>query len=116
MAGIRQGSRALLQHVIGWDGCRRCGACCRDLIIEAGPVDVLREPLIAERCPVLDGNGSIEDPTEWSWSIAVGMTQPCPFLGPDNACSIYATRPHDCVAFAPGGKKCIECRAEEGLI
>jgi len=103
-----------LKTAIDWGECRRCGACCRRLIVEAGPADVLREPQIAERCRVLDGNGTISDPAQWSWSVAVGQLQPCPFLRPDNACEIYATRPEDCVAMVPGGGQCAECRREEG--
>jgi Fe-S-cluster containining protein len=104
-----------LKKRIGYGECLKCGACCRHLwlLVEAGPVDVLREPMIAHRCRVLDGNGTVEDPLKWRWNLTV--TKACPFLSPDDTCDIYATRPDDCVAFEPGGKKCRQCRKDAGM-
>ena len=94
--------------------CERCGACCRHWIVEGDAVDVLREPCIARECLRLGGHGSLELAESLSWSIACGKEQPCPFLA-DNRCTIYPTRPAECVAFSPGGKKCAEGRRSEGL-
>jgi len=114
MTGVRKSSLAALKRRLGWHKCRRCGACCRGrLIVEASGLDVLREPLIAELCPVLDGNGTVSDPARWEWSLSCG--KPCPFLRADNGCRIYATRPDDCVAFEPSGAKCLQCRTDEEL-
>lgn len=119
MRAPRPSSLADLKDAIGWGECRRCGACCRRLIVEAGPVDVLREPRIAQECPVLDGNGTVKHPGHWSWSIAAGGMRRCPFFGVnlvgDATCSIYPSRPEDCVSMLPGGGQCAEARREEGL-
>ena len=100
--------------------CDKCGACCRQRIIEATAVDVLREPQIAIECPILDGHGKIP-PAEASWSIAVGTERRCPFqiraIGSivHHHCRIYPTRPNECVGFIAGEPKCQEDRAAEGL-
>lgn len=98
--------------------CLRCGACCRSLIVEATWLDVEREPRIEEECKILDGNGTIPR-DEASWCVAVGRTQPCPFLRLKShqrfGCSIYPTRPNECVAFGAGGEKCRGLRRAAGL-
>ena len=106
-------SLEVLKKRIGYGECLKCGACCRGLIIEAGPVDVMREPLIAARCRCLDGNGELKDPLAWGWNLSCMTT--CAFLRSDNTCEIYATRPDDCVAFEPGGVKCRQCRRDVGM-
>lgn len=42
--------------------------------------------------------------------IACGTDRPCKFLGADNRCSIYLTRPNDCVAAQAGDEQCQEAR------
>jgi Fe-S-cluster containining protein len=93
--------------------CDGCGLCCTQLIVEADPLDILREPAIAEKCPHLDGHGTI--PIEESaWSIACGEARLCPFHQ-DKKCSIYPTRPNVCAEFQAGGAKCQELRTDHGL-
>jgi len=110
--------------MFGRQGCRceRCGACCRNLIVEAQVLDVLREPLIAERGTRLDGRGTLP-PDEWAWSLSAGGA--CPFLVDTTAradaqartaCEIYPTRPNDCVGFEPGSDACCRARAAAGLL
>ena len=99
--------------MFGRQPCQQCGACCRHLIVEAQVLDVLREPLIAERGICLDGRGRLP-PDEWAWSLAAG--EACPFLTAENLCSIYPTRPNECVAFKPGSDQCCRARAAEGLL
>lgn len=113
MTEPRAASLDELKRAAGYGTCQCCGACCRTLIIEANGLDVIREPRIAEDCPVLDGNDPGSDPTTWSWSVAVGSYEPCPFLGSEG-CSIYPTRPADCVGMEPGGPQCRAARQEEG--
>lgn len=84
--------------------CHHCGACCRELIIEADWVDVAREPLIAEKCVRMDGHGVLAG-DQVRWLLAWGETLPCPFLEADT-CAIYPTRPNECVALKPGSEKC----------
>lgn len=92
--------------------CDGCGLCCSGgLFVEADPVDVLREPRIADAAlnerdrelPILDQ----------TWLLTAGT--PCPFLGKDRQCGIYATRPSCCVAFTAGASQCQGLRERAGL-
>lgn len=93
--------------------CTRCGACCRNLIIEIEHLDILREPRLLEAAELLDGNGKVkfEDDFEKQYLLACGKRKPCPFLK-DNKCGIYPTRPNVCVAMEAGGEQCAMSRAE----
>jgi Fe-S-cluster containining protein len=92
--------------------CQQCGDCCRSLIVEAGPLDALREPRIARRGHLLAGrNDDPLEPQEWAWSLSCGTA--CPFLRPDNTCEIYATRPDACVGFVPGESRCRHAVAQD---
>jgi Fe-S-cluster containining protein len=84
--------------------CRKCGYCCRALIVEAEALDVIREPRIARRAVLMDGHGKIKNVLDWAWSLVAGSA--CPFLMPNNMCEIYPTRPGRCVAFMPGEGRC----------
>lgn len=98
--------------------CDSCGACCRSpMLLEAQHHDVLREPRIAERGMLLDGHGKLEfGQAEWSLNDrSEGGLGACVFLGGDNRCGIYATRPVMCVAFQAGSEKCQRQRAIAGL-
>lgn len=92
-----------------YEPCRRCGACCRCLIIECGHADVAREPKIAEKATLLDGNEKLRE-DEWEWCLT--FADGCSFLAAGNTCSIYATRPEVCAAFVPGGSQCRAIRRE----
>jgi Fe-S-cluster containining protein len=92
--------------------CDNCGLCCKQLIIEVDPLDVLREPLIAEKAVHLDGHGKLHI-LDSAWSIACGRA--CAFLGEGNRCGIYASRPNVCVEFQAGQAKCQELRRSAGL-
>lgn len=98
--------------------CDQCGACCRNLIIEAELEDVLREPRIASECKLLNGNGKLRI-IESQYMIACGKTAPCPFdvitESGGSQCSIYPTRPNVCVGFVAGSQKCQESRERSGL-
>lgn len=93
--------------------CDHCGLCCEDLIIEVEHADVLREPRIAERFKLLDGNGKLPmAEAQWGLNVLKPSGYGCPFHQ-SNRCEIHATRPHVCVAFLAGSKKCLELR--EGM-
>jgi len=98
--------------------CQRCGLCCHELIIEAQPLDVLREPAIARRGVLMDGRGAIP-PEEWVWELTHCGSTPCPFLldlgQGRRQCGIYPTRPNVCITFPPGDVKCNELRRDAGL-
>lgn len=107
--------------------CDRCGACCRFPIIEIDHEDVLREPRLREvtepnRIPdgmyFEDDDGEpIENPDPYMAGalLACGRNRPCPFVGADNLCGIYATRPAVCSGFPAGSELCQEARAAHGL-
>lgn len=98
-----------------------CGLCCKHLIVEASPLDVIREPRIAEYCAILNGRGELT-PGQASWGMyskdRINPPQTplrCAFLNNANRCVIYATRPNVCVAFMSGSEKCQELRRDHGL-
>lgn len=98
--------------------CDRCGACCEHSIVQADLVDALREPRIIAECELQYGYGKL-DIADASFSVAIGRAKPCPFEGRDasglHTCSIYATRPSECVEFQAGSVRCQEFRADAGL-
>jgi Fe-S-cluster containining protein len=53
--------------------------------------------------------------TEFGKAIIIACSRPCAFLGPDNLCSIYPTRPNCCVGMQAGDEQCQEARAALGL-
>ena len=99
--------------------CDRCGACCKGhLLIEADALDVLREPRLIDVDHHHKGKTvrQMVKEIEQEWK-AVILTSggPCPFLGQDNLCQIYPTRPNDCVGMQAGDEQCQECRAAANL-
>lgn len=78
----------------------RCGACCRNLILEALPEDALVEPRIASVCGEL--RGMADEVVGYLLNAPDG---PCVFLdrGTDN-CTIYETRPLMCRLFGCCGE------------
>jgi len=80
--------------------CRRCGTCCRSMILEINGLDLLREPrwrpFISEYRD-FDYTDWESEPGEVLFLVREG---PCPFLR-DNRCTIYKQRPDMCVAFQP---------------
>lgn len=99
--------------------CDKCGACCKGrLIVEADDLDVMREPRLIEADPQHAGM-SVEETIrgmqqEWK-AVILACGHPCAFLGQDNLCTIYPSRPNCCVAFEAGDEQCQEARAAEGL-
>lgn len=93
--------------------CDHCGACCTgNLIIEADPMDVLREPRIASECKIMRGMDHSLPILETVWSVA--CVDPCPFHR-DLRCAIYPTRPNVCVGFQAGSDQCQQSRRRVGL-
>jgi Fe-S-cluster containining protein len=94
--------------------CDSCGLCCRRLLVEADWSDVLREPRIAQECP--NHGAKLPPVLEQCWLLySDAKAGACPFLGDDQKCGIYPTRPNTCVTFAAGSPKCQELRTEAGL-
>ena len=95
--------------------CERCGACCRNSIIDVDLEDALREPRIVAEATLLDGHGTASD-DEWQFSLNQrgGKDFACIFLT-DEGCSIYPTRPVCCIGTLPGGDRCTDARRMAGL-
>ena len=99
--------------------CDKCGACCKGtLIVEAEELDVLREPRIIDADPHHRGKTVDqmvhEIQTEWK-AVILACSRPCMFLGRDNHCQIYPTRPNACVGMQAGDEQCQQARATIGL-
>lgn len=98
--------------------CDQCGACCRSLIVEAGWLDALREPKILN---VSRHALTLDDLKDGSRCVVLydRQTKACPFLvdRQDSKCdcSIYPTRPNECVACQAGDPKCQQARMQCGL-
>ncbi len=96
--------------------CDLCGACCRGtLIVEAYSLDALREPRIlgadvTGRRPTLD-----ELADDDGRCILLAANQACRFLSPDGRCTIYPTRPNNCVGMEAGDEQCQQARSRLGL-
>ena len=98
--------------------CDKCGACCRQLIVEADDIDLMREPqlLYADRDFVANygPDEAIEALQEEGRCLIIAGGKRCYFLE-ENQCSIYPTRPNACVAMQAGDEQCQQTRREEGL-
>ena len=93
--------------------CDGCGACCRTFPIFASQVDASREPRIAAEGQCLPDHLSTP---EWTFRLyPLPFLESCCFLDADNRCTVYATRPETCRAFAPGSDQCQEARARCGV-
>ena len=102
--------------------CDLCGACCKGhLIVEADVLDILREPRLIDADPYYAGKlprevvNMLETEPGRAVVIACGEDRPCRFLDGDNRCSIYPTRPNDCVAMQAGDEQCQQARQMAGL-
>lgn len=99
--------------------CDRCGACCKGtLIVECEDLDVLREPRLIEADPHWEGanvDRVLHELRTDMKVVIIACGRPCPFLGAENLCTIYPTRPNSCVGMEAGDEQCQEARAAEGL-
>lgn len=100
--------------------CDKCGACCSGtLIVEAEELDLLREPRLIESDPHWGGRTAEavlhELQSEYGRAIILACGRRCTFLGADNRCAIYPTRPNVCVAMQAGDEQCQTAREAAGL-
>lgn len=76
--------------------CLECANCCKNYSPRFKTTDIkriakhlkMKESVFIETYLTLDNEGDY-----------VARALPCPFLGPDNYCSIYSERPSDCHRF-----------------
>ncbi len=99
--------------------CDKCGACCKGtLIVEADDLDVLREPRLINGDPECCGKSveqMVSEIQQHGKIVLLACGSPCSFLGTDNVCSIYPTRPNACVAMQAGDEQCQDARLAVGL-
>ena len=99
--------------------CDQCGACCKgSLIVEADGLDLMREPRLIQADPSyrnLSVHQAIALLQSDINSLLVTCESQCMFLGTDNRCSIYATRPNACVGMQVGDEQCQKARHDNGL-
>ena len=88
--------------------CLQCGDCCHTYAIFASVDDAEREPRIKEECIRL--KRWLETP-EFAYRLyPLPFHNACCFLGENNLCTIYATRPQVCRDFKPGCGDCVRSR------
>jgi Fe-S-cluster containining protein len=93
--------------------CDLCGACCKTFPIYASRSDAKREPRIASEA--LELKEWLGDEA-WRYTLyPLPFQQQCCFLGAENRCRIYNTRPDVCRAFEAGSAQCQEARRRHGL-
>jgi len=106
--------------------CDQCGACCSGaLFVEVKLHDIEREPRVAAGdAAVLRGKRTAEEAVAVvramvdhgrEGCLRLAVRAPCHFLGANNRCGIYATRPDVCARFPAGSPQCQEARWERGL-
>lgn len=92
--------------------CDNCGACCQKLLVEADYIDVQREPRLYD---IFTGDRSKLRNGEQVVMLYDLDKMQCPFLSDSCHCSIYSTRPNECVSIEPGDAKCQQARHMKGL-
>ena len=82
------------------------------LIVEADYIDAQREPRLYE---IFTGDrGKLRTGEHVVMLYDLDKRQ-CPFLNEACHCSIYHTRPNECVSVEPGDAKCQQARHMKGL-
>jgi Fe-S-cluster containining protein len=105
--------------------CDKCGACCKQLIVEIDWIDLQREPRLRsvtkpfkihpdERF-VDDDGVPISDPDPYMAGAMLACGTRCPMLTSDDLWSIYPTRPGSCVGMEAGKRQCQDARQMAGL-
>ncbi|ULQ53699.1 YkgJ family cysteine cluster protein [Flavihumibacter fluvii] len=76
--------------------CMDCAACCKNYSPRFKTTDIKRisKVLKMKESRFIDTYLRLDEDGDF-----VAKSKPCPFLGADNACSIYEDRPSDCVRF-----------------
>ena len=93
--------------------CDGCGACCKTFPIFASDADADREPRLRAETPRLAPH--LQTPG-WKYKLfPLPFHETCCFLDAANRCTVYATRPAVCRAFAAGSAQCQEARQRVGL-
>lgn len=93
--------------------CDCCGACCQSFPIFASATDAEREPEVVTQSRKLPLCLATED---WQYQLfPLPFHEACCFLGTDQLCRVYETRPGKCREFEAGSEQCQEARRRKGL-
>jgi Fe-S-cluster containining protein len=101
--------------------CDKCGACCKQLLVEVYDIDVWREPKLMTADigrwtrEMIEAELMDELEQEGKCLVIAGPGKPCQFLGDENQCGIYPTRPNVCVAMQAGDEQCQQAREAAGI-
>ena len=96
--------------------CRRCGWCCKHIVINVAYSDILRW-FHGGRFDILREVSYIDNyPKKGLGGFYVAKTafkpkQACPFLTKQNLCGIHETKPRACRDFPYGHQRIVECPA-----
>jgi len=87
---------ALHEEAVSKVDCLQCAACCKNYSPRFKTPDVKRisKRLRMKESDFIDTYLKVDEDGDF-----VVKSTPCPFLGPDNYCSIYEDRPSDCARF-----------------
>jgi len=88
--------RSLHEETFAETDCLACAACCKGYSPRFKTPDIKR---IARRLRVKEGDLVARYLRLDEDGDYVTQSSPCPFLGSDNACSIYEDRPSDCARY-----------------
>jgi Fe-S-cluster containining protein len=75
--------------------CTRCANCCKTLVIQFNREDVERISAHFNLSPD-EFIARYLEPVQYEKDCYGTKQPPCPFLGPDDRCTIYEIRPSDC--------------------
>ncbi|MFN4896722.1 MAG: YkgJ family cysteine cluster protein [Pseudomonadota bacterium] len=93
--------------------CDCCGACCKTFPVLVSIGDAQREPRIKDEARRLP---DWQRSDEWEYQLhPLPFLSACPFLGANNHCAVYPTRPDPCRRFSAGSAECLAARARVGL-
>jgi Fe-S-cluster containining protein len=93
--------------------CDMCGACCQTFPVLVSIGDGEREPRIAHEALRVSAWQRSDD---WEYQLhPLPFSRGCLFLGDDDRCTVYQSRPSVCRRFAAGSPECQEARARLGI-
>jgi Fe-S-cluster containining protein len=93
--------------------CDMCGACCKTFPVLVSINDAAREPRILSEARRID---PWQRRDEWEYQLhPLPFLTGCCFLGDDDRCAVYQSRPSVCRRFKAGSSECAEARERVGL-
>ena len=100
-------------HDSGALDCTACGACCRCFPVFASNEDAEREVSIKTDTKHMETHMQSEGKAYRLFPLP--FLEGCAFLGKDQLCKVYETRPDVCRRFEKGSEQCLEARERVGF-